>query len=77
MAMRICIYPAEYRKATLPPPRREVADAVVSAVREITYIEGEKGKLPLSLGIRDSSMDIMAKVDTKEKQEKISLQFAP
>lgn len=49
---------------------REASDGVVSAVREITHIEGKKEKLPLSLGIRDSRMDIMLKVDTKEKQEK-------
>ena len=44
-------------------------------MREITHIEGDKGKLPLSLGIRDSSIDIEVKVKSEGGENKISLKF--
>jgi hypothetical protein len=66
---------AEYRPTDLPAPNKNVAEKVMEAVREITHIEGEKGKLPLSLGIRDSSIDIQVKVKSEGGENKISLKF--
>jgi len=66
---------AEYRPADLPAPSKATAEKVVEAVREITHIEGDKGKLPLSLGIRDSSIDIEVKVKSEGGENKISLKF--
>jgi hypothetical protein len=66
---------AEYRPTDLPAPNKNVAEKVMAAVREITHIEGEKGKLPLSLGIRDSSIDIQVKVKSEGSENKISLKF--
>jgi hypothetical protein len=66
---------AEYRPTDLPAPSKAIAEKVMAAVREITHIEGEKGKLPLSLGIRDSSIDIQVKVKSEGGENKISLKF--
>ncbi len=66
---------ATYRKAELPHPAGPVADRIFKIIREITHIEEDKGKLPLSLGIRDSSIDMMVKVKKKEDGESISLKF--
>jgi hypothetical protein len=66
---------AEYRPADLPAPSKAVAEKVMAAVREITHIEADKGKLPLSLGIRDSSVDIEVKVNTKGDENQITLKF--
>ena len=44
---------AEYRVSELPAPGREVGEKILAAVREITHIEGKKGKTPLALGIRN------------------------
>lgn len=66
---------AEYRPTDLPAPSKAVAESVMAAVREITHIEGDKGKLPLSLGIRDSSIDIQVKVKSEGDENKISLKF--
>jgi hypothetical protein len=66
---------AEYRPADLPAPSKAIAKSVMEAVREITHIEADKGKLPLSLGIRDSSVDIEVKVKSKGDENQISLKF--
>ncbi len=66
---------AEYRPAELPAPSKAIAENVMAAVREITHIEGEKGKLPLSLGIRDSSVDIEVKVKSKGGENIVGLKF--
>jgi hypothetical protein len=66
---------AEYRPTDLPAPSKAIAEKVTEAVREITHIEGEKGKLPLSLGIRDSSIDIQVKIKSEGGENKISLKF--
>jgi hypothetical protein len=66
---------AEYRPTDLPAPSKAVAEKVMATVREITHIEADKGKLPLSLGIRDSSIDIQVKVKSEGDESKISLKF--
>lgn len=66
---------AEYRKSDLPVPGVETADAILEAVRAITHIETDKGKTPLSLGIRDSSVDLGVKLKRKEGREKVSIKF--
>lgn len=66
---------AEYRKTELPAMNGRVAEAVMAAVREITHIDADKGRLPLSIGIRDSSVDLEVKIKSKEKREKLKLKF--
>ena len=66
---------AEYRKADLPLPSTDTAGKIFEVVREITHIEDDKGKIPLSLGIRDSSIDIQVKIKTKGEKRKVSLKF--
>lgn len=66
---------AEYRPTDLPAPNRDIAEQIMAVVREITHIEDAKGKLPLSLGIRDSSVDIQVKVKSKGDENSVSLKF--
>ena len=66
---------AEYRKTELPVMNGRVAEAVMSAVREITHIDADKGRLPLSVGIRGNSVDLEVKIKSKEKREKLKLKF--
>ena len=66
---------AEYQPADLPAPSKAIAKSVMETVREITHIEADKGKLPLSLGIRDSSVDIEVKVKSKGDENQITLKF--
>jgi hypothetical protein len=44
-------------------------------VVEIAHIEGDKGKTPLALGIRNSSIDLNVKLKTKDGGKKVTLKF--
>lgn len=66
---------AEYREAELPSPGSEIAKKIVDALAEITHLEGGKGKTPLALGIRDSSIELEIKMKPKHGGNKISIKF--
>jgi hypothetical protein len=66
---------AKYRESELPSPGSEVGAKIIEAVREITHIEGDKGKTPLALGIRNDSIEIQVKLKSKEGKEKVTLNF--
>lgn len=66
---------AEYRKTELPTPGQNVGQEIMKAVQSITHIEGEKGKMPLALGIRDSNVNLEVKIKNEKGKTKISLEF--
>ncbi len=66
---------AEYRKTELPSPGSEVGQNIFSAVRDITHIEGDKGKTQLALGMKDSSIDLQVKVKSAADKEKVTIKF--
>lgn len=66
---------AEYREGDLPSPGADIAKKIVEALTEITHIEGGKGKTPLALGIRDSSIELKVKMKPKDGGNKISIKF--
>jgi hypothetical protein len=66
---------AEYRDTELPSPGSEVGGKIMNAIREITHIEEDKGKTPLSLGIRNDSIDLTITFKEKNGKEKISIKF--
>jgi hypothetical protein len=66
---------AKYRESELPSPGSDIGAKIIAAVREITHIEGEKGKTPLALGIRNDSIEIQVKMDSEEDREKVTLNF--
>lgn len=67
---------ATYRKTDLPSPGAEVAETVIAAVAEIAHIEGDEGKTPLALGIRDSSIDLNVKLKATDGGKKVTLKFS-
>jgi hypothetical protein len=66
---------AEYRESELPSPGSEIGEKIMNAVREITHIEGGKGKSPLALGIREDSIELKIKMKSKHGGEKVTLKF--
>lgn len=66
---------AKYRESELPSPGAEIGARIMEALREMIYIEGDKGKSPLALGIRNDSIELKVKMKTKEGREKVTLKF--
>ncbi len=59
----------------LPPPSTNLADRVFSIARSITHIDKDKGKIPLSLGLRNDRMEIGLEFDRNGGGESLSLAF--
>ncbi len=66
---------AKYREAELPSPGAEIGEKIINAAREITHIEGGKGKSPLALGIREDSIELKIEVKSKDEGEKVTIKF--
>jgi hypothetical protein len=66
---------AKYRQTELPSPGSAVGERIMSAVREITHIEGDKGKTILALGMRNDSLELKVKITVKGEQEKVEIEF--
>ena len=66
---------AKYRKTELPSPGLEIGEKIVSAVREISHIDDDRGEIPLALGIRQDSLELNIEMKTKDKGEKITIKF--
>jgi hypothetical protein len=66
---------AQYRQSELPSPGAEVGAKIMDAVREITHIEGDRGKTPLALGIRNDSIEIQVKLKSNQGKEEVTLKF--
>ena len=59
----------------LPPPQAMMADRIFSIVRSITHIEEDRGKMPLSLGLRNDRMELTLHVDRKGAEESLTVAF--
>lgn len=65
---------AKYRTTDLPSPNG-AGDALFEAIRNITHIEGEKGKTRLAMGFRGNSLDLGVKMKKKDGRERITFKF--
>jgi hypothetical protein len=66
---------AKYRQADLPTPGGDIGRNVIEAVRQITHFEGDKGKGPLALGVRNDSLEINVSVKRDEQGETVTFKF--
>ena len=66
---------AEYRKAELPSPGAPIGKKVIQAIRSMTHMEADRGKMTLALGIRNNSMDLKIKSRHEGGDDKITISF--
>ena len=66
---------AEYRKTELPSPGYSVGQKAIEAIRQITHLEGKKGKTPLAVGIRGNSIELNVKSRHDDNRERITIFF--
>lgn len=66
---------AEYRKKDLPSPENKVAANIIDAVNELAHFEKFYGRTQLSLGIRDSSVDLKIEMKKKPYETKLVINF--
>ena len=62
-------------KYQLPPPNAQLANRIISIARSITHIDGDQGKEPVALGLRNDRMDITFQFDRKPSEESFSILF--
>ena len=62
-------------KMELPVPPGEIADKIFEIMRSITHLEGEKGREPFSLGLRDGRMELSVKVEKEDDKESLKFSF--
>jgi len=66
---------AQYREARLPSPGKEIGGRVLGSVRELFHSEAEKFRMPLAVGVRDSSLQIDVKVKKENGVETLTMKF--
>jgi hypothetical protein len=62
-------------KMELPTPPGEIADKIFEIMRAVTHLEGEKGREPFSMGLRDGRMELGVKVEKEEDKESLKFSF--
>ena len=65
---------AKYRESDLPAPPEQIGRKVFDVARSITHID-DKGRTPVVIGIRDSSIEIEFKLDLDGDAEEVVLKF--
>ena len=66
---------AKYRKTELPGPPRAIGEKVFTVVKDITHIEGNMGRMPVVIGIRDGSIELEMRIDSNDGGEEVVLKF--
>lgn len=66
---------AKYRKSELPNPGGDVAGKIFETMGAITHMDGDKVKMPLSLGVRNDSVPLKVKIKSKEGGKSLTLKF--
>jgi len=62
-------------KYQLPPPSADLANRIITIARSITHIDGDQGREPVSLGLRNDRMEITFQFDRKPGEESFSILF--
>jgi len=62
-------------KYQLPAPDVKLTDQVIAIARSITHITEDRGKLPVSLGLRNDRIEVTFEHDRKPQEETLLILF--
>ena len=62
-------------KYQLPAPDSALADRIFTLARSMVHLDKDKGKIPLSLGLRNDRMEVTLAFDRKGGSESFSITF--
>lgn len=62
-------------KQVLPVPAPAVFEKVFEIMRTILHIDGDKGELEFSLGLRSGEVNVLVQVDRKEDKQSLKITF--
>ena len=65
----------KYYESELPSPGSAVGNQLFETIKGVVHLEGEEGKVPLALGVRDSSIEVAIKVEHDADGESVSIKF--
>ena len=71
----IISYMQNDQRHTLPPPPQDVTKEILEIVRGITHLEAEDATEPLSLGIRETRINLQVDVHREGGEEHLVLRF--
>ena len=63
------------KKVSLPAPSSELFERLVGVIRSILHFEADGGTMPLSLGLRNSDIELVVKLKEKEGETSLKLSF--
>lgn len=63
------------KKASLPAPPPDLFDRIVEVIGSILHFEKGGGTMPLSLGLRNSDIELMVKLKEKEGETSLKISF--
>lgn len=66
---------AKYREAPLRSPGSQIGAKIIDTLKHVIGVEGDKGKSPLALGIRDSSLELQVKYEKDGPEEIVTIKF--
>jgi hypothetical protein len=66
---------ASYHAAELPSPGEGIGARVMEILKGITHIEGESGKVPLAVGVRDGSIQVTVKAEDGPDGKTVTIKF--
>ncbi len=66
---------AKYRETELPSPGSSIGSKIFDVAKGIAHIEGDQGKMPIVIGIRDSSIEVEFKLKHDKEENKVVIEF--
>jgi rubredoxin len=59
----------------LPSPAPEIMSAIISIMRDILHLDEGKGKSPLTLGLKNSQLDLLVRMKKDNGEETLAIEF--